>query len=222
MLTPVAFQRSGVTAFKTVIALVIASSLLTIAAVMAIDRLNIFDGFDLFGSETVDRSGPTMLERIRTLEEFTAAEGNFTQDVDIENDTKFVPGFVSGQRVVAIVTGSVGATVDFSRLDGDSVTVEEDSSTIRITLPQPTLSGAEIDEQSVRIVSRERGFADRVEDFFAENPTDDSPVFRTAKARIDKAADESELVERARANTEQWLRTFLAAAGFETVGITWQ
>ena len=36
-----------------------------------------------FGDETVDRSGPTVLERIRKLEEFTAAEGTFTQDVDL-------------------------------------------------------------------------------------------------------------------------------------------
>ena len=41
---------------------------------------------DPFGSETVDRSGPAVLEQIRELEEFTAAEGNFNQDVDIEED----------------------------------------------------------------------------------------------------------------------------------------
>ena len=32
-----------------------------------------------------------MLEQIRELEEFTAAEGTFTQDVDLEEDAKYLP-----------------------------------------------------------------------------------------------------------------------------------
>ncbi|MEX0767233.1 MAG: hypothetical protein WD029_02035, partial [Microthrixaceae bacterium] len=54
---------------------------------------------DPFGSETVDRSGPTLLTQIRKLEEFTAAEGTFTQDVDLETDAKYLPSFLQGQQV---------------------------------------------------------------------------------------------------------------------------
>lgn len=194
---------------------VIALSVLTIAAIYAINS------FGFAWTETVDRSGPAMLERIRTLEEFTAAEGSFIQDVDLENDTKYLPAFVSGERVVAIVKGSVRATVDFSSLDEGSITVDEESNTIRIALPEPVLSDVDIDEKSVRIF-RERGLTDRIEDFFADNPTDDSPVFLAAEGRINEAAKESDLVVRAGANTEQWLRTFLAAAGYPNVIVNWQ
>ncbi len=177
--------------------------------------------FNPFASESVDRSGPTVLQEIRELEEFTAAEGSFTQDVDLEEDAKFLPSFLSGQRVVALVTGTVRATVDFGQLDEDAVEVSDDGTTIRLTLPDPVLSDADIDESSARIISRERGLVDRVDDFFAANPVDDAPLYEAAEEKVERAAKESDLIEEARANTERWLTTFLGAAGFEHVEISW-
>jgi hypothetical protein len=176
--------------------------------------------FDLV--RTIDRSGPTVVERIRTLEEFTAAEATFVQDVDNEDDVRFVPGLIAGERVVALMGGSVRATVDFSALDEGSVSVDEASSTIRIALPEPVMSDVDIDEESIRIVSRQRGIFNRLEDVIAVNPSDDSPLFLAAQEKMKQAAAESDLIERGRANTERWLETFLGAAGFDTVLVDWQ
>lgn len=207
-------SSAGASTVVVIATTVITLSLVTIAAAMAINT------FDLV--RTVDRSGPTVLERIRTLEEFTAAEASFVQDVDLEDDPKYVPDILAGERVVALMGGSVRATVDFGELDEDSMTVDADSSTIRIELPEPVLSDADIEETSIRIVSRQRGVFNRFEDFFAANPTDDSPLFVAAAEMMNQAARESDLLARGRANTEQWLDTFLGAAGFETVIVTWQ
>lgn len=207
-------KRFGTSAFKVVTTMVITLSLLTIAVIMASSSFG-------FMSTTIDRSGPALLEEIRDLEDFTAAEGNFSEVVDIETDTRFLPDFISGERVVAIVTGSVRATVDFSGLDEGSIEVDQESGTIRITLPEPVLGDPDIDEKSVRFF-RERGLTDRIEDFLVSNPTDDSPVFLAAEGKISEAANESELPDRARANTELWLTAFLEAAGFENVIITWR
>ena len=209
-------QRSAV-AGLTMTGLVVAVAVLAVAVVF----LGGIVAFDPFASESVDRSGPTVLQEIRQLEEFTAAEGSFTQDVDLEDDAKFLPGFLSGQRVVALVTGTVRATVDFGQLDDDSVEVSPDGNTIRLTLPDPTLSDADIDETSARIISRERGLVDRVDDFFAANPVDDAPLYEAAEKKVERAAKDSDLVEEARENTERWLTTFLGAAGFEHVEISW-
>ncbi len=119
------------------------------------------------------------------------------------------------------MTGSVRATVDFSGLDEGSIETDPESGTIRITLPEPVLGDADIDEKSVRFF-RERGLTDRIEDFFASNPTDDSPVFVAAEGKVKEAADESQLLDRARANTEAWLTAFLEVADFENVIISWQ
>ena len=197
----------------------LAALVLCVLAVLVVALIALFDPF---ASDTVDRSGPTVLEQIRELEEFTAAEGSFTQDVDLEEDARYLPDFLKGERVVALVTGTVRATVDFSGLDEDAVQVDESTNTIRLTLPEPALSDADIDESSARIISRNRGLMDRVDDFFAGNPTDDAPLYQAAEEKVEAAARESDLLEEARENTEQWLTTFLGAAGFEHVEITWQ
>ncbi len=197
-----------------------ASLVLIALGLLALVFVGLLNVWDPFGTTTVDRSGPAVLERIRTLEEFTAAEATFTQDVDLENDS-FLPGFVKGERVTAIVTGSVRATVDFSDLGPNSVKVSDDGTSIQVTLPDPQLADAEIDEGSARIVSRDRGIVDRIEDVFAGNPTDDSPVYQEAEKKLQSAAEKSDVIDQARTNTEQWLRTFLGAAGFDEVQINW-
>ncbi len=202
---------------------IVATVSLGIIAVALIGLLafGIIGALDPFGSETVDRSGPALLQRIRTLEEFTAAEANFTQDVDLQDDANLLPDFIQGERVTALVTGSVRATVDFSQLDDDAVQVSDDRSTIRIRLPQPTLSDPEIDETSTRIVARQRGILNRIEDAFSSNPFDDAKVYGAAQDKLGEAAAQSDVIEQARANTERWLTTFLQAAGFTTVEISW-
>ncbi len=206
--------RAGLGILATASLVLIALGLL---ALVLVGLLNVWDPF---GTTTVDRSGPAVLQRIRTLEEFTAAEATFTQDVDLENDS-FLPGFIKGERVTAIVTGSVRATVDFGELGPNSIKVSEDGTTIQITLPDPQLSDPDIDEGSARVVSRDRGIVDRIEDVFSGNPTDDTPVYQEAEKKLERAAKDSDVIDQARTNTEQWLRTFLGAAGFEKVEINW-
>lgn len=177
--------------------------------------------FNPFRTETVDRSGPAVVERIRELEEFTAAQAEFVQDVDIESDAKYVPDAIKGERVVAIAEGSVRATVDFGDLDADTVTVSEDGTSIALALPPPVLQDAEVEESSTRIVARQRGVLDRIGDLVSANPYDDGDLYAAAEAKLNAAADESDIEATARANTEAWLETFLAAAGFDQVAVSW-
>lgn len=213
-LRPIRSPRAGLGVLATASLVVIALALLGLVA------LGLIGALDPFGTKTVDRSGPAVLQRIKTLEEFTAASASFTQDVDLENDS-FLPGFIKGERVTAIVTGTVRATVDFGDLGPGSVKVSDDGRTIRLRLPQPELSGADIDEGNARIVSRDRGIVDRIADVFSSNPTDDSPLYRAAEKKLESAAEHSDVLAQARTNTEQWLRTFLGAAGFQHVEVDW-
>lgn len=178
--------------------------------------------FDPFGTETVDRSGPALLERMRELEEFTAADATFVEDIDLEQDARFLPDFLKGERVVALVTGEVRATVDFGGLDDDAVEVSEDGTSVTVTLPEPQLQDAEIEEDRTKVLSRQRGIIDRIGDVFSSNPFDDSEVYATAETRLGEAARASDLRETARENTERWLTTFLTAAGFDEVTVNWQ
>ncbi len=61
-------RRFGTSMLAVLATVVIVLSLLTIALIMAADRFG-------FMSATIDRSGPALLEEIRDLADFTAAEG---------------------------------------------------------------------------------------------------------------------------------------------------
>jgi hypothetical protein len=191
---------------------------LTLLALLVV---GVVSTFDPFASNQVDRSAPAVLEKIRELEQFTAAEGQFVQTVDFERDAKYLPSILKGERVVASVQGNVSATVDFGGLDQDAVKVSDDRRTITLRLPAPELEAADIEESSTKILTRDRGVIDRAEDFFSSNPTDDLPLYRAAEKKVDAAAARSDLQQTARTNTERWLRTFLGAAGFDTVNISW-
>jgi len=208
-------QRSRPSALLVVPLVVIA---LTLVALLVV---GVVSTFDPFASNQVDRSAPAVLEKIQELEQFTAAEGQFVQTVDFERDAKYLPSFLQGERVVASVQGNVAATVDFGSLDQDAVKVSDDRRTISLRLPAPELQPADIEESSTKILTRDRGVIDRAEDFFSSNPTDDTPLYRAAEKKVDAAAARSDLQQTARTNTERWLRTFLGAAGFDKVVISW-
>jgi hypothetical protein len=169
----------------------------------------------------VDRSAPALLQRIRTLDRFEAAEGQFVEEVDLEQDAKYLPSFLKGERVIATVKGSVSATVDFKGLRDDAVQVSDDRRTIRLVLPEPELQRAEVDEAGTKILTRDRGVIDRLEDFFSGNPTNDAALFAAAQDKVDAAAARSTLRTRGKDQTERWLRTFLGAAGFDQVEVAW-
>ena len=198
-----------------VLGALMAVSIMAIGAAVTLAFLN------PFGTETVDRSGPAVVDQIRDLNDFTAAEAEFVQDVDIELDTKWVPDAISGERTVAMVTWNVRATVDFSGLTEDAVTTSDNGSAISIQLPEPVLSDADVNEESTRIVSRQRGLVNRVADFLSANPHDDGDLYRAAQDKLEDAAAEADLDATAKRNTEQFLEGFLGAAGFDTVLVSW-
>jgi hypothetical protein len=177
--------------------------------------------FDPFASDGVDRSAPAVLTRIKKLQRFTAAQGQFTETIDLEQDAKYLPSLLKGERVVASVQGNVESTVDFGALGPGSVTVSNDRRTINLRLPAPQLQHADIEESATKILSRDRGIIDRAQDFFSGNPHDDTALYRAAEKKVDAAAASSNLQKTAKITTERWLRTFLGAAGFDRVGISW-
>ncbi|MEZ5234929.1 MAG: DUF4230 domain-containing protein [Acidimicrobiales bacterium] len=65
----------------------------------------------------------------------TAATGEFSELVDVEDDVRYVPDFLAGERTVMVAVGSVDAEVDFSRLDGSHIVVSEDGRSVVVHLP---------------------------------------------------------------------------------------
>jgi hypothetical protein len=173
-----------------------------------------------FGTKTIDRSQPPLLESLVDLSRYHAASANFQVIVDTEKDARFLPSFVRGERTVFVAGGSVDASVDFSHLDERSISVSDDRRAVAIALPAPELSEPRIDPAQSRVVSRERGLLDRLGSVFSDTPTGEQDLYLAADRKMRSAAAESDLRKKAEENTRHMLEGMLRSLGFTSVTVT--
>lgn len=173
-----------------------------------------------FGSETIDRTQPALLQSLADLSEYHAASGNFQVIVDTEKDTRFVPSFIRGERTVYVAGGSVDAVVDFSQLDERSIQVSADRSSVTVVLPAPTVAEPTVDADQSRVVSRDRGVLDRIGSALSDNPSTERPLVLAAEEKMREAANVSDLRTRAEDNTRRMLEGMLRALGYTSVSVT--
>ena len=178
---------------------------------------------DLFGSKTVDRSPPPVLQSIEDLSEYHAATARLQQVVDIERDDKVLPSFIHGSRTTFLATGSVDAVVDFDRLDRRNIVVSKDGEAATITLPPPRLAPPRIDLDASRVVDRDRGLVDRVGGIFKDSPTSERTVILAAQAKLRAAAaGDRNLMATAQENTRRMLTQLLQGIGVKRVTVRFQ
>ncbi len=182
----------------------------------------LFD-FDLpFGTETKDHSPPVIVNQIRDLAEFRAAEVDIEVIVDRERDVKWVPSFLAGDRVQYVAVGTVDATVDFSSLDDGAVVVADDGASATIIVPAPTIGEPVIDFDQGGVMNRDRGVLDRLGGVFVDNPTAEASLIAEAEDKMLAAAAESDLLERAEENTTTTLTDLATALGVENVRVVFE
>ncbi|MFD5034361.1 DUF4230 domain-containing protein [Streptomyces sp. NPDC058405] len=198
-------------------------ALLVVAALLFLgSRLDLLPGFgDLFGEETQDRTGPTLLTSIQDLDRYEAASGNFQVVVDLEKDAKYLPDAIRGTRTLYVGAGTVGSYVDFSGIGKDNVQVDEARTTATIRLPHAQLGKPALDADRSYAVSKERGLLDRLGDLFSDNPADERAVNRLAARHIGDAAKDSELTARAEKNTTAMLQGLLRSLGFTSITVVY-
>ncbi|MGR8010867.1 DUF4230 domain-containing protein [Streptomyces hypolithicus] len=208
--------RTGLPWWAKVIA-VIAGLL---ALLLVAGRLSLVPDFDdIFGEETRDNSGPTLLRSIQDMSRYEAASGNFQVVVDLEKDAKFLPDALRGSRTLYVGAGTVGAYVDLGKVGEDQVTVNKDRTSATLRLPHAELGKPSLDADRSYAVSKQRGLLDRFGDFFSDNPADERAVSRLAARHIGEAAKDSELAARAEKNTTSMLQGLLTSLGFKEVTV---
>jgi hypothetical protein len=173
-----------------------------------------------FATDTVDRNRPVLLESLEDVSEYTAARGNFEVTVDSEHDARFFPGAILGERTVLAAVGEVEATVDFSDIAAGAISV--DGSSVTITVPEPIINEARIDNEQTDIINRDRGILNRLGGVFSGDPVDDQDLYVAAENKMQEAAEDSELLDRARDNTRKMLRGLAADLGFDDVTVVFE
>jgi len=175
-----------------------------------------------FGQRTVDRSQPVLLQSIQDLSHYEAATGNFQVIIDLEKDARFIPSVIRGERTLFIAAGSVDVSVDFSTLQAGAIEVSQDRDAVRIVLPPPQLERANVDSTRSYVYSQERGLLDRIGSIFSDNPSNQQQLYVLGAEKIQAAAAESGLVERAETNTTAMLTGMLTSLGFKTITVDFQ
>lgn len=168
-----------------------------------------------FGTETTDRSGPVLLQSVRDLSQYHAAEGNFQVVVDLEKDVSWVPDVIAGSRSLFIAQGSVDAYVDFESLPDKALTVDEQKKTVEVRLPPAKLAKPNIDQEHTYLYSQARGIWDRIQAAFSTE--DQKEFYVLAEQKIGDAAKSANLTSRAERNTRQMLSGMFTSLGYKAV-----
>ncbi|MEY9877870.1 hypothetical protein ABH931_007394 [Streptacidiphilus sp. MAP12-33] len=171
-----------------------------------------------FGEQTVDRSGPAVLQSVQNMSRYDAAAGNFQVVVDLDKEARFLPSALLGNRTLYVAEGSVDAYVDLGKAQ---VSVSSDRRSATLTLPHAQLASAALDVKHSYVVAQERGLFDRIGQFFSGNPGDQQQLNVVAVNRIQAAATGSGLTARAQQNTTQMLQGLLKSLGFTTVTVAY-
>ena len=198
-------------------------ALVLFVAVSGLSGLRLWPSFpNPFAARRVDRSPPVLLRAIEDLKVFKAASGNFQVVVDLEESSRGIPLIVKGQRTLFLAGGSVDAEVDFSAIGEGAIKVSEDGRRAEITRPRARHTPARVDPEQSRVISRDRGLLDRLGSVLSDNPTSERELYRLAAARMQAAAEESDLKARAEQNTTAMLQSMLRSLGYREVTVTFR
>ena len=203
----------------------VAGAVVTVAMVALVATAGVV-GFHLLGNpfhtEVEDRTAQPVLLQLRDLAEFHAAQAQFEVTVDLENDVKWVPSFIAGERVQFIGVGSVDAVVDFRDLNAGSIVVDDATSTVTVTLGRVRVLDPVLDLEQSHVMNRDRGIVNRVSGMFTDNPTSEAQLYEAATEKIAAAAAATELADRAQTNITNTLSAMIQALGYEHVVVRFQ
>jgi hypothetical protein len=203
---------------KTLVRSSFAALVFVAVALFALAQFDLLGTLNPFRSETVVQDHAAVLQSLEDLSDYHAATGEYQVVVDIEDRTKYVPGFLKGERTTFLAQGSVDAVVDLGGLDAESVIVSEDGS-VTVLLPSATLADPAVDHEASTVLDRDRGVLDRVAGAFSDSPTSERRLYLEAESRLAEAAADSDLLAKAEENTATMLEDLLTSAGFEDVRV---
>ena len=192
-----------------------------VAACFGLRSLNVLPSFDNpFDKQTTDRSQPVLLQSMRDLSRYVAADGTFQVIVDLQDDRKYVPDWLINRRILFVGSGTVEEYVDFSSLSDKALEVDNEKKTIKLTLPPPQQGDAALDLQKSYVVEENRGLLTSIGDAFKSDTDKQQQVYQLSQQRITEAARASGLDQRARDNTQHMLESLFTRLGYTSVTVT--
>jgi len=156
----------------------------------------------------------TIVREINDLARLETASFEFEKVITAETRQDVLWGAL-GESMVFVAHGKVYAGLDFSEMAVDDLQVY-DPETVYVYLPEVKIF------EDIPVLDNEKSFvADRDTGIFTRSdPQLESQIRLAAEEAIEEAADESEILERANANAQEFMTNFLSGLGFENIIFT--
>jgi len=175
-----------------------------------------------FSEREIDRSSPAVLRSLENISEYHAASAHLEVVVDVEDDTKWIPSSLKGERVLFVGVGTVDSVVNFAGLDGKRVVVDEAKKSVTITLPPPTLGKANLDLDKSYVYAHQRGALDRIGGLFGGQSTDQNLYLKATQQMTAAAASDGQVIQLGKENTTAMLKGLLGALGYTDVTVNFE
>jgi hypothetical protein len=161
------------------------------------------------GGPQIDTSMPTVVRQIQQLQRLETVVFNMDKIISGGWESRFLPTFLAGERLLLVVDGDVTAGVDLGHLAAADISVS--GRTIRMKIPDSEIFATRVDNERTRVYSRETGLFTRVD------PNLETEVRREAERQVRQAALDNGILGVADANARTTMTSFVRGLGFEQV-----
>lgn len=161
----------------------------------------------------VDASRPSVISQIRKLQRLETVSFGMDKIVVGERESKYLPKFLAGDRLLLIVFGEVTAGIDLSKVEAGDLDMDPEGTTIKLKIPPAEIFATRLDNERTRVYSRETGLFSRVD------PDLETDVRREAERQVRQAAVDGGIMDTAKSNAGTTLTSFLQGLGFVNVTV---
>lgn len=162
------------------------------------------------------RSSASVVAAVRDLARLESAEYHMERVIDLRDKQSHLFGLVQAEDAVLLVAAAdVVAGVDLTEMHDGDIVVDETAHAVTITLPPPKVLSARLDNEHTFVHSRSTDVLAKRDD------TLETRARVVAEKELERAAIDAGILDRARRNAGETIRTLVTALGFEKVTIRW-
>lgn len=167
-------------------------------------------------SVIVEAPTPSLLVAVRELARLESAQVHVEKVIDLTDRQSRLFGLVESEDALLLVAvGRASVGVDFGKLGPGDVHLDEATKKATITLPQPEVLSASLDEEATYVYRRNT-------DLLAKrNERLESKARQAAVRAIEEAARTEDVTERARDSAEKQMVALARSLGAREVDVRW-
>lgn len=154
---------------------------------------------------------PTVVNKIQRLQRLETVDYSLDNIVEGNRQSKLLPDFLVGDKLLLVVHGEVIAGVDLGQLKASDVHLQGHA--IQVHLPPAEIFVTSLDNAKTRVYSRITGV------LVSEDPNLESEVRAKAEQQIHQAALADGILATASKNARTTVTSMLQGLGFEQVAV---